>query len=63
MTLQTIVLLSLVVWVVVVPLLVVGLRLRRARFAEAALPLRRLCEGRRRLAGAALSRARAARLR
>jgi Flp pilus assembly protein protease CpaA len=60
---QAIVLFLLVVWVVVIPLLVVGLRLRRARFAEAAVPLRRLCEGRRRLAAAAPSRARAARVR
>jgi hypothetical protein len=60
---QAIVLLLLVVWVVVIPLLVVGLRLRRARFAEAAVSLRRPCEGRRRLAAAAPSRARAARLR
>jgi hypothetical protein len=60
---ETIFLLSLVVWFVVIPLFVVGLRLRRARLAEAGLPLRRLCEGRRRLASASPSRAHAARLR
>jgi hypothetical protein len=62
MTPDAIVLLSLAAWFVVIPSLVVGLRLRRARIAEAVLPLR-LCEGRRRLASASLSRAREARLR
>jgi hypothetical protein len=60
---ETIVLIWLVVWVVVIPSVLVCLRLRRARFAEAVLPLQRPCEGRRRLAGSAPARARAARLR
>ncbi|MGH2846798.1 MAG: hypothetical protein ACRDL0_12400 [Thermoleophilaceae bacterium] len=55
MTLETIVVLSLVAWGVVIPALVVGLRLRRVRFAEAfvqaAAPRPRPpCERRRRLA-------------
>jgi hypothetical protein len=65
MTLDTIVLLSLVVWFVVIPLLVVGLRLRRARIADGTLPpvsvARRACEGRSRLAWTSRARARASR--
>jgi hypothetical protein len=47
MTLDAIVLLTLVVWFVVIPLLVVGLRLRRARIADGlVVTSRRACEGR-----------------
>ena len=53
MTIETIALLVLLSWFVVIPSVVVALRLRRARFAEAvapsAAPSRRACEGRRRL--------------
>jgi len=65
MTMETIVLLSLLMWFVVVPSAVVGLRLRRVRFAAAvsppASPPRRACEGRRRLVGTSRARERASR--
>jgi hypothetical protein len=62
-TVGMLLLVSLVCWIVVIPALVVALRLRRARLAEAVLPLRRACERRYRLAAASPLRARTARLR
>ena len=55
MTMETVVILWLVGWFVVIPSLVVGLRLRRARYPDRPAPLipneaRRACEGRKRSA-------------
>jgi hypothetical protein len=65
MTMEMIVLLSLLTWFLVIPSAVVGLRLRRARLAKAvslpASPLRRACEGRRRLVWTSRARERAKR--